>query len=64
MPMKLINEIWSLAILAALFTGIMLFLPTFAEADFWGKFLNNFLYLVAFYMAARLAVNFQWRKRK
>lgn len=46
-------EVVKLALLAAVLTGLLNFLPTYSEAELWGKFLNNFLYLVVFYLAVR-----------
>ena len=60
----IINELWSLLVVAAIFTGIMIFLPTYPESDYWGKFMNNFLLMVGFYFAARLALNFTWGPRR
>jgi hypothetical protein len=49
------GEVVSFAILAAVFTGVLMLLPTYPETDYFGKALNNFLYFTAFYIAARWA---------
>jgi hypothetical protein len=49
------GELISFAILAAVFSGVLMLLPTYPDGDYWGKVLNNFLYFTAFYIAARWA---------
>jgi apolipoprotein N-acyltransferase len=43
------------AILALILTGVLWVLPKYPEFEFIGQWLNNFIYFVAFYLAARWA---------
>jgi hypothetical protein len=56
---NIFGEVVSFAILAAVFTAVLMYMPTYPETDFWGKFANNFLYFIAFYIAARWAFTIQ-----
>jgi hypothetical protein len=49
------GEVISFAILAAVFSAVLMYLPVYPDGDYWGKVLNNFLYFTAFYVAARWA---------
>lgn len=51
----------SLVILALILTGVFWYLPTYPENEFIGAFLNNFLSLAAFFVAAYWASGFERR---
>ena len=54
-----LGQILSFGLLALILTGLLTFLPTYSESDYWGKALNNFLYFIAFYLAARWAMGLE-----
>ncbi len=51
----------SLAILAMFLTLVLWIIPTYPETDLWGRFLNNFLSLAAFFIAAYWAAGLERR---
>lgn len=51
----------SLAILALMLTVVLWYMPTYPETDLWGKFLNNFVSLAAFFVAAYWATGLERR---
>lgn len=53
---RTISEALYLGVLAAVVTAFMLFMPSYPEGDYLGKFLNNWIYFVTFYFAAVVAL--------
>jgi hypothetical protein len=63
LPRNSVSVAFSLAILALILTGVFWVLPTYPEDDLGGAFLNNFLSLGAFFIAAYWASGLERRIR-
>jgi hypothetical protein len=50
------SVLFSFLLLSIIFTTLMGYMPTYPENDWWGKMLNNFIYFVIIYLAARWAM--------
>jgi MFS superfamily sulfate permease-like transporter len=64
LPRNTLSVAVSLAVLALILTLVLWYIPTYPETDFTGKYLNNFLYMVAFFIAAYWATGLQRRIMK
>ena len=58
---NLFGEVIGFALIAAIYTAILMYLPAISEGDYWGKFLNTFIVCVVFYLSVRWAYSIRGR---